>query len=97
MKCVIFRCSKKNEMYLYVPFKEDEATLLNDLPDGLQKLTGRLDKVMELNLTPERKLARVKIEDVVSSIAEKGFYIQMPPNDVLRKDDSMLHNPSDTF
>lgn len=97
MKCVIFRCSKKDEMYLYVPFKEDEDTLLDDLPDGLQKLTGRLDKVMELELTPERKLARVMVDDVLVSLTEKGFYIQMPPNDVLRKDDSMLHNPSDSF
>ena len=97
MKCVIFRCSKKDEMYLYVPFKEDEDTLLRDLPDGLQKLTGRLDKVMELELIAERKLARVKVEDVVASLNEKGFYIQMPPNDVLRKDDSMLHDPSDSF
>ena len=97
MKCVIFRCSKKDEMYLYVPFKDDEATLLDDLPDGLQKLTGRLEKVMELELTAERKLARANVDDVKSSLKEKGFYIQMPPNDVLRKDDSMLRNPSDSF
>ena len=97
MKCVIFRCSKKDEMYLYVPFKDDEATLLDDLPDGLQKLTGRLEKVMELELTAERKLARANVDDVKSSLKEKGFYIQMPPNDLLRKDDSMLHNPSDSF
>lgn len=97
MKCVIFRCSKKDEMYLYVPYKEDEAALLDDLPDGLQKLTGRLDRVMDLELTAERKLARVNVEDVKASLKEKGFYIQMPPNDVLRKDDSMLHNPSDSF
>jgi len=97
MKCVIFRCSKKVEMYLYVPLKEDEEQLLADLPDGLDKLTGRLEKVMELELTPDRKLARVKVEDVVASIKEKGFYIQMPPNAILRKDDSMLYDPSDSF
>lgn len=97
MKCVIFRCSKKDEMYLYVPFKEDETVLLDELPDGLEKLTGRLDKVMELELSAERKLARASVEDVMASLNEKGFYIQMPPNDLLRKDDSMLHNPSDSF
>ena len=97
MKCVIFRCSKKVEMYLYVPFKEDEEQLLADLPEGLDKLTGRLENVMELELTLERKLARVKVEDVLASIEEKGFYIQMPPNDILLKDDSMLYDPSDSF
>ena len=97
MKCVIFRCSKKVEMYLYVPFKEDEDQLLAGLPEGLDKLTGRLENVMELEMTSERKLARVKVEDVLASLEEKGFYIQMPPNDILLKDDSMLYDPSDSF
>ena len=97
MKCVIFRCSKKDEMYLYVPYREKEEELLQTLPDGLEKLTGRLEKVMELELTPKRKLARVNAKDVMASLEEKGFYIQMPPNDLLRKDDSMLSNPSDSF
>ena len=97
MKCVIFRCSKKTEMYLYVPYQEDEESVLDNLPDGLQNLTGRLEKVMELELTPERKLARVKVENVMESIKEKGFYIQMPPDDILRKDDSMLYDPSDSL
>jgi len=97
MKCVIFRCSKKDEMYLYVPHREVEAELLNDLPKGLEKLTGRLEKVMELDLFPDRKLARAKTTDVLASLSEKGFYIQMPPNDVILKDDSMLNNPSDSF
>ena len=97
MKCVIFRCSKKDEMYLYVPFKEKEEELLQGLPDGLEKLTGRLGKVMDLELSPDRKLARAKTKDVIASLEEKGFYIQMPPNEIIRKDDSMLNNSSDSF
>lgn len=97
MKCVIFRCGKKDEMYLYVPFKENEEELLQGLPDGLKKLTGGLEKVMDLDLFPDRKLARAKVEDVIASLEEKGFYIQMPPNEIIRKDDSMLNNPSDSF
>lgn len=97
MKCVIFRCSKKDEMYLYVPYQEQEEKLLSDLPDGLQQVTGRLEQVMELELTPQRKLARANVEEVMLSLKDKGFYLQMPPNEVIRKDDSMLHNPSDSF
>ena len=48
MKCVIFRCSKKEEMYLYVQHRDSEEELLQSLPDGLENLTGRLEKVMEL-------------------------------------------------
>jgi uncharacterized protein YcgL (UPF0745 family) len=97
MKCVIFRCSKKDEMYLYVPYQEQEEKLLSDLPDGLQQVTGRLEQVMELELSPERKLARANVEEVIASLEDKGFYLQMPPNELIRKDDSMLHNPSDSF
>ena len=97
MKCVIFRCSKKDEMYLYVPYREAEDELLCKLPAGLEKLTGRLEKVMELEISPQRKLARAKASDVMRALEEKGFYIQMPPSEVLLRDDSMLNNPSDSF
>ena len=97
MKCVVYRCSKKQEMYLYVPYQDDEDMLLGDLPEGLIKLTGQLDKVMDLELTPERKLARADVQEVMVALEEKGFYLQSPPNELLRKDDSMLNNPSDSF
>lgn len=97
MKCVIFRCSKKEEMYLYVPYQDDESMLLNNLPEELGNWTGKLEKVMDLEVTPGRKLARAKVEDVIASLEEKGFYIQMPPNELLRKDESMLNNSSDSF
>lgn len=97
MKCIVFRCSRKEEMYLYLPYQDDEAQMLADLSADLLKLTGTLVKVMDLELTPERKLARVNIDDVITSLKEKEFYLQMPPNSILIKDDSMLYNPDDTF
>ena len=97
LKCVIFRFRNYAAMYLYIPLKDDQETSPDDLPEGLEKLTGKLEKVMELELTSERKLARVNVEDVMTSLTEKGFYIQMPPNNILRKDDSMLYDPSDSF
>lgn len=97
MKCVVFRCSRKEEMYLYLPFQEDETKILGDLSEDLLKLTGELVKVIDLELTSDRKLARVDVDDVMASLEEKSYYLQMPPNDVLLKDVSMLHNPDDTF
>ncbi len=84
-------------MYLYVPYQDDESMLLNNLPEELGNWTGKLEKVMDLEVTPGRKLARAKVEDVIASLEEKGFYIQMPPNELLRKDESMLNNSSDSF
>jgi len=84
-------------MYLYLPYSDDEDTLLKELSADLVKLTGRLEKVMELDITPERTLARAKPADIIASLKEKSYYLQMPPNAVLIKDDSMLHNPDDSF
>ena len=97
MKCVIFRCSKKQEMYLYVPWLSEEAKLLDKLPDGLLNITGALEKVMVLELGPDRKLARADVNKVMAELTAKGFYLQSPPNELLRQDDSMLNNPSDSF
>ena len=97
MKCLIYRCLKKQEMYLYIPFMEDEQRALSQLPDQLNNLTGRLEKVMELELTPQRKLARVDSADVIEALSSKGFYLQMPPADILAKDISVLDDHSDTF
>ncbi|NOZ10430.1 MAG: YcgL domain-containing protein [Gammaproteobacteria bacterium] len=97
MKTVIFRCSKKQEMYLYVPYKGDEDALLKDLPEDLIKLTGRLDKTMELELSPDRKLARVDVGEVIVALEAKGFYLQMPPSELLHRDASSLENYSDGF
>ncbi|MDH5446970.1 MAG: YcgL domain-containing protein [Gammaproteobacteria bacterium] len=97
LKCVIFRCSKKQEMYLYVPWQEDESLILSHLPEGLLTITGQLEKVMELELTSERKLARANVTQVMAELVEKGFYLQSPPNQIFKSDQSVLHNPSDTF
>ena len=97
VKCIIYRCGKKDEMYLYVPWAEEDTVALDSLPPALFQLTGKLTKVMELELSPDRKLSRANANDVIASIEEKGFYIQMPPNELLRRDESMLHNPSDSF
>lgn len=84
-------------MYLYVPCQDDERVLLNNLPEGLHKLTGRLEKFMELELSADRPLARARVTDVMEALTEKGFYLQMPPNELLRRDDSMLLDPDDTL
>ncbi len=97
MKCLIYRCQKKQEMYLYIPFLEDEQMALSKLPDELNTLTGRLEKVMELELTAQRKLARVNCADVIDALSTKGFFLQMPPADLLAKDSSVLDDHSDSF
>ena len=67
-------------MYLYL-----RADLKpEDLPEGLNKLTGKLVHVMDLPLTPERKLSRVDVTQVMERLAQNGYYLQMPPDGHLK-------------
>lgn len=73
--CEIFRSSKKEEMYLYV----ERARGLEDVPEALLAQFGEPESVMTLMLSPERKLARADVVEVLEKINQQGFYLQMPP------------------
>lgn len=79
MNCFIYKSLKKDEMYLYVEQKDD----FSRIPDSLMGAIGRLEFVMELELTPERTLAREDAEEVRKNLAEQGYHLQMPPKDLL--------------
>jgi uncharacterized protein YcgL (UPF0745 family) len=74
--CEIYRCAKKEGMYVYVD-KEDGV---DKLPEALKKRTGRLILAMTLVISPGKKLARAKSEDVLIAIENQGFFLQMPPS-----------------
>lgn len=75
MHCFIYKSLKKDELYVYLGQKDDFSVL----PADLYKNLGRLQFVMELHLTPERKLARESAAKVLASLETKGFFVQMPP------------------
>lgn len=65
-------------MYLYV--HEDKQ--LEDLPEDLMKLVKQLTHVMDLELSEERKLARVDVNQVIKALKENGYFLQMPPDNI---------------
>ena len=73
--CSIYKSPKRDEMYLYV----EKAKGLNDVPDELYNLFGKPVLVMHMPIKAGSKLSRVDIDAVLASIAEKGFFLQMPP------------------
>lgn len=73
--CQVFKSPRREGMYLYV----DKSRGLADVPDELLARFGEPSPVMLLDLTPERKLARVGAPEVLDGIREQGFYLQMPP------------------
>ena len=77
--CVVYRCARQEEMYLYVRADTEVEALSEDL----LKRVGALTQVMELSLTPESKLARAEASVVVQKLRDDGFYLQMPPSALL--------------
>lgn len=72
----IYRSSRREGMYLFV----ERGQSLEELPHSLLSSFGQAEHIMDLVMTPDRKLARARASEVMESIAEQGFYLQMPPS-----------------
>ena len=75
MQCFIYKSLKKDYLYLYIAKQDD----FSKVPDALFKHLGKLEFVMAMDLTPERKLAREDAGKVIESLKEQGFFVQLPP------------------
>jgi uncharacterized protein YcgL (UPF0745 family) len=73
--CNIYKSGIKDEMYLYV-HKVDE---LKKVPEQLLSLFGKPIFVTTMFISADKKLARANVVDVLQSMIDKGFYLQMPP------------------
>ena len=71
----IFKSPRKEEMYLYVDKKQG----LTEVPAALLERFGKPVHLMDMPLTEKRTLARANVQDVLDSLRQKGFYLQMPP------------------
>ena len=74
--CTIYKGSREEELYLYAAKGND----LSQLPTELMTRMGELNEVMTLALDAGKKLARVRAENVLTDIEEKGYFLQLPPN-----------------
>lgn len=87
--CSVYRSSRVEDMYLYVDKKDN----LKRVPEELLKTFGKPELAMTLALYPERKLARADVNKVLESIAQNGFYLQMPPKPELTRAGDTTHWP----
>ena len=72
----VFKSLKKLDTYLYL----DKSQNFEELPSALRDSFGQYELVLEMELSPERKLARTDANQVLADIALKGFYLQLPPS-----------------
>lgn len=78
MQCYIYKSSKKQNLYLYIRNKDD----FSSVPEALFNSLGKLELIIELELTPERKLAKEDPIKVIASLNEKGYFLQLPATDI---------------
>jgi uncharacterized protein YcgL (UPF0745 family) len=76
INCDIYKGNKKAEMYLYVATDSG----LEAVPEALIASFGKLELVINLQLTEARKLARVDVVAVMQALRDHGYYLQMPPS-----------------
>lgn len=78
MQAYVYKSLRKDDTYLFLAARDDFARL----PEPVRGPLGRLQFVMELALTPERKLARGDAAVVCENLALRGFHLQLPASAV---------------
>ena len=74
MQCIVYKSLKQLDYYLYI----EAGDGFSRLPDGLVRILGRLEKVVELDLHENRQLAQADVRQVMQQLADQGYYLQMP-------------------
>lgn len=75
MRCFVYRSSRREETYLYLPKADD----FSEVPPSLMEVFGVPELALEFELTPERNLAKEDALSVLKNLEERGFHLQMPP------------------
>ena len=75
MLAFVYKSLKKADTYLYLATRDDLA----GLPEPLRAQLGELRFVLQVELTPQRRLAQENPEVVRRNLAARGFHLQFPP------------------
>lgn len=75
MQAYVYKSQRKADTFVYLA-RRDEFTVL---PEPLRTQLGPLAFVLEVALTPERKLARQDAAVVRENLSSRGFHVQFPP------------------
>ncbi len=89
--CSIYKGDKLDEVYLYV----DKQEGLSRVPKSLLEQFGTPVLAMTLVLNENRILARADTANVIASIQENGYFLQMPPGAGEESYMTKLHKQND--
>lgn len=75
MHAYVYKSRHKADTYVYLAARDD----FGRLPEPLRTQLGPLQFVLDVALTPARKLAREDAAVVRENLAVRGFHLQFPP------------------
>ena len=75
MHAHVYKSLRKADTYVYLRTRDDFALI----PDAVRVPLGELAFVLDVELTPERKLARADAAVVRANLERLGFHLQQPP------------------
>ncbi len=75
MQAYVYKSLRKADTYVFLSARDDFARL----PDPVREQLGSLQFVLEVELSEQRKLARVDATTVREHLQSRGFHIQFPP------------------
>jgi uncharacterized protein len=76
MHAYVYKSLKKADTYVYLADRDEFARL----PEALRGQLGTLQFVLDVDLAPERTLARVDPAVVRDNLRMRGFHLQLPPS-----------------
>lgn len=75
MHAYVYKSQHKADTYVYLAARDD----FTRLPEPLRSQLGSLQFVLDVALTPNRRLARGDVGVVRNNLAVRGFHLQLPP------------------
>ena len=77
MQTFVYKSRRKADTYLFLAARDDFMRV----PEPLRAQLGELAFVVEVALTPGRRLAQSDPDVVRANLVQRGFHLQLPPVD----------------
>ncbi|GHA82361.1 YcgL domain-containing protein [Cognatilysobacter bugurensis] len=75
MHAYVYKSLRKQGAYVFLAERE----AFDRVPPPVLEQLGRLEFVLDVELTPGRKLAQANVDTVRENLVSRGFHLQMPP------------------
>lgn len=80
MQAFVYKSRRRADTYVFLAARDDFARL----PEPVRTSLGELSFVLEVALSPDRRLAQSDPAVVRANLAARGFHLQMPPAEAAR-------------